>query len=183
MHEIERRSFLELAVAALPLRGLAQSQTEAPPGVLVPAGQDRYAKTRRIPTGSSSFKVSSQDTRGGLFVMEHSNDKKGGPPLHLHHYEDEWFYAIEGEYLVQVGTQRHRLKAGDSVLGPREIAHAWAFVGNTPGKLLICYAPAGRMEAFFEGREKRGNDTAYSSDPALYQAWGMELLGPPLPVE
>lgn len=102
MREFERCSFLEMAMAALPLTAFAQTQTEPPPGVLVSAGQDRYAKTRRIPTGSSAFKVSSQDSRGGLFVMEHSNDKKGGPPLHLHHYEDEWFYIIEGEYLIQV---------------------------------------------------------------------------------
>jgi mannose-6-phosphate isomerase-like protein (cupin superfamily) len=32
-------------------------------------------------------------------VMEHQNQKKGGPPLHLHHDVDEWFYVIEGDYL------------------------------------------------------------------------------------
>jgi len=184
MSDMERRSFLGLAFAALPLPLFEQSsQVEASAnGVFVPSGEDRFAKTRPIPTGSSTFKVSSQDTRGGLFIMEHSNQKKGGPPLHLHHNEDEWFYVIQGEYLIEVGSQRHRLKSGDSVLGPREIPHAWAFVGNTAGRLIIVYAPAGRMEAFFAERDRRGG-TTYSTDLALYKACGMELLGPPLPLD
>jgi len=54
-------------------------------------------------------------------------------------------------------------------------------VGNTPGKLILAYAPAGKMEAFFE-RDKHGG-TAYSTDLALYMACDMELLGPPLPLD
>ena len=81
MSEMERRSFLGLAVAGLPLTLFAQSsQVETPAsGAFVPAGEDRFAKIRPIPTGSSTFKVSTQDSQGGLFVMEHSNQKKAAP--------------------------------------------------------------------------------------------------------
>jgi len=184
MQEMERRSFLGLAAASIPFTLFGQlSQVDTPGGrTFVPAGEDRFAKTRPIPTGSSTFKVSTQDSQGALFVMEHSNQKKGGPPLHLHHNEDEWFYVIQGDYLVEVGSRRHRLKSGDSILGPREVSHAWAFVGNTPGRLLVAYAPAGKMELFFAERDKRGG-TAYSTDLALYRTCGIELLGPPLPVD
>jgi len=184
MSEMERRSFLGLAIASFPLGLFGQSsQIEAPTnGAFVPAGEDRFAKIRPIPTGSSAFKVSTQDSQGGIFVMEHSNQKKGGPPRHLHHNEDEWFYVIQGDYLMEIGSQRHRLKSGDSIFGPRAIPHAWAFVGNTPGRLILAYAPAGKMEAFFAERDKRGG-TGYSTDLALYRACGMELLGPPLPVD
>ena len=184
MPEMERRSFLGLAVASFPFTRFSKSsQLEAPAGgTFVSAGEDRFAKIRPIPTGSSTFKVSAQDSQGGLFVMEHSNQKKGGPPRHLHHNEDEWFYVIQGDYLVEVGSRRQRLKSGDSILGPREVPHAWAFVGDTRGRLLIAYAPAGKMELFFAERDKRGG-TAYSTDLALYRACGMELLGSPLPVD
>jgi mannose-6-phosphate isomerase-like protein (cupin superfamily) len=182
--EMERRSFIGLAVTSLPLSLFGQSpQIGAPAsGAFVPAGEDRFAKIRPIPTGSPTFKVSTQDSQGVLFVMEHSNQKKGGPSRHLHHNEDEWFYVIQGDYLVEVGSQRHRLKSGDSILGPREVPHAWAFVGNTSGRLLLVYAPAGKMEEFFAERDKRGG-TADSTDLALYRACGMELVGPPLPVD
>ncbi|MBI4461328.1 MAG: cupin domain-containing protein, partial [Acidobacteria bacterium] len=112
MQQIRRRSFLAFAVAALPLTAIGQStnsdENAAAPGT-VPAGADRFGKTRPIPTGSSAFKVATQDTGGALFVMENRNTRKGGPPLHLHHHEDELFYAIEGDYVVQVGSERHRL--------------------------------------------------------------------------
>lgn len=185
MHRIRRRSFLAFAVAALPLTAIGQSTNSdgkaAARGIL-PAGGDRFGKTRPIPTGSSAFKVAAQDTGGALFVMENRNTRKGGPPLHLHHHEDELFYVIEGDYVVQVGSERHRLTAGDCILGPREVPHTWAFVGDTPGRLLLAFAPAGKMEAFFtEQRDRRGG--IYVADAAVLRAYGMELLGPPIPID
>jgi hypothetical protein len=93
---------------------------------------------------------------------------------------------MEGEYVVEIGSERFHLKPGDSVLGPREIPHAWAFAGGSPGRLLISFAPAGKMEAFFNEREKLGiKPGAYAAgaDAALLHAFGMELIGPPLVVE
>jgi len=113
--------------------------------------------------------------------MEHRNIRKGGPPRHLHHKEDELFYVLEGEYVVEVGSKMHRLRTGDCILGPREVPHSWAFVGSESGRLLLAYAPAGRMQAFFLERDKRGG--AYANDAALMHAYGMELLGPPIAVE
>lgn len=66
------------------------------------------------------------------------------------------------------------------MLGPRKIAHTWAFAGETPGRLLIAYAPAGKMEAFFGVRDRHGG--TYSNDAEEARAFGMELLGPPLAV-
>ena len=188
MKEMQRRSFVQLALAAFPLTALAQTAkvaTIAKP-VRVPAGMDREEKKRSIGLSSTTYKVLTQDTGGALFVMEQSNQKKGGPPRHLHHNEDELFYSMEGEYVVEIGSERFHLKPGDSVLGPREIPHAWAFAGGSPGRLLISFAPAGKMEAFFNEREKLGiKPGAYATgaDAALLHAFGMELIGPPLVVE
>jgi quercetin dioxygenase-like cupin family protein len=98
----------------------------------------------------------------------------------LHHNEDEWLYVIEGEYIAEIGSERFLLKPGDSLLGPREMPHAWAFVGDTPGRMLIAFAPANKMEAFFRDNEKRFKDGKYLNDAQVYHAYGMELLGPPL---
>jgi mannose-6-phosphate isomerase-like protein (cupin superfamily) len=183
MPNMERRSFLGLAMAALPFHRLAKSLQAAQPTIgMVAAGQDRCANSRLIHTAASALQVSPKDIQGALFVMEHDS-YTGGPPRHLHRNEDEWFFVIEGEYLVEVGASRHRLKSGDSVLGPRKVPHAWAFVGGTPGWLLRAYSPAGKLKTLFAERNGRSPDSHYSADAAGYRAWGMELLGPPLRID
>ncbi len=87
---------------------------------------------------------------------------------------------------MEIGAERFHLKAGDCALGPREIPHAWACVGDSPGRLLISFAAAGKMEEFFNAREKLGlKPGAYATkdDAALLHAYGLEYVGPPLVVE
>ena len=131
MHNMGRRSFLGAAMAAFPLVLAGQSIKTSTPerATRVPAGEDRFGERHSLGLSSTDFKVSTQDSSGGLFVMEHTNRKQGGPPRHLHHNEDEWFYAVEGEYIFEIGSERFQLKSGDSILGPREVPHAWAFGG------------------------------------------------------
>jgi mannose-6-phosphate isomerase-like protein (cupin superfamily) len=192
MSTIKRRSFLQSLALVLPsslfglptesLTGSNVSQPEAAPSTSpVRSGEDRYSFKRNIPNGESSFKVSSKDCRGDFFAMEHHHTKKGGPPRHLHHGEDEWFYVIEGEYIVEVGSVLHHLKQGDCILGPRGVPHAFAFVGVSTGRFLITYAPAGKMEEFFDSRDRMpGGRSTYVNNAEKMRAFGMELTGPPL---
>ena len=152
----------------------------------MPDGTDREEKKRSIGLSSTTYKVLTQETGGALFVIQQANHKKGGPNRHLHHNVDELFYSLEGNYIVEIGQERFHLKSGDCVLGPREIPHAWAFVGDSPGRLLISFAPAGKMEEFFNAREKLGikpGTYATKDDAALLRAFGMEYIGPPLAME
>lgn len=113
-------------------------------------------------------------------MIENTNRAKGGPARHLHVEQDELFYVLEGEYLIEVGQERFNLKPGDSLLAPRKVPHVWAYVGDKLGRLLITLTPAGKMEAFF--REVSKADAMPPHDPVLWRAHGMELLGLPLPV-
>lgn len=192
MTVIKRRSFLQSLALLFPSTLFAQSTAAPGTSKSVPAGsgvasepvlsgEDRYSFKRNIPNGDSAFKVSSKDCRGDFFAMEHHHTKPGGPPRHLHHGEDEWFYVIEGDYLVEVGGKLHHLKTGDSVLGPREVPHAFAFVGETTGRFLITYAPAGKMEEFFNSRDRLpGGRSTFVNNAEEMRAYGMELTGPPL---
>jgi len=188
MQKLQRRSLIQLALATIPAAALGRVASATEPNgktVRVAAGADREAKTRSIGLSATTYKVLTADSQGALFVLEQSNHKPGGPNRHLHHAQDELFYALEGEYIVEVGADRFRLKPGDSVLGPRGIPHAWAFAGGAPGRLLISFAPAGQMEAFFAERDRRLKPGTYSSGDsgaAFLHAYGMELVGPPLVV-
>ena len=146
----------------------------------VAADKDRFGEQRSLGISTIAFKVTSQDS-DGLFVLENTFWAKGGPARHLHFEQDEWFYAIEGEFIIEVGPDRRRLKPGDSLLAPRRVPHVWAHAGEGRGRILIAFMPAGDMEAFF--REVTKANAMPPQDPALWRAHGMELLGPPLPVK
>ena len=174
---MKRRDFVKIGVLAAPSLVLAQSGQERSKAKAVPAGADRSGEIHTLGFSKISFKVSPAETEGALFTMEHSNLGKGGPFRHLHPAQDEWLYAMEGEFRVEIGDQKLTLKPGDSVLMPRKVPHVWAQVGDTPGKLLIAFTPAGRMEEFFRDFGKTGKLPA---DPEVVRAYGLERVGPPL---
>ena len=179
---MRRRSFLKTAAAVFPAAGFssfALSQADATPSPakahLVPAGEDRLGESHSLGFSSIRFKVLPSETNSGVFLIEHDNLVKGGPPLHLHLYQEEWFYVVEDEVMFQVGDERKKLRAGDSILGPRNIPHAFSGVGEKPGRMLIAFTPAGKMEEFFRA-------TAIPSRPALdaemFRRFDMKLVGP-----
>ena len=142
---------------------------------------DRSGEPLGNPISDFFFKVSTADSQGSLFVLEMTHRAKGGPGRHFHYDQDEWFYVVEGEYVFEIGQERIRLKAGDSVFGPRKVPHVWTFAGGQPGRILFIFTPAAQVEAFFREVGKRG--ALPPLDPALFRAYGMELVGPPLELE
>ena len=101
---------------------------------VVLASEDRFGQAHSLGFSHIAFKTSTADTDGNLFVIEHSNLKPGGPPLHLHLMQEEWFYVMEGEVAFQVGDQRLQLRPGESVLAPRGVPHTFSSVGAAPRK-------------------------------------------------
>jgi quercetin dioxygenase-like cupin family protein len=148
--------------------------------VLVPAGTDQLGEKHGLGVSAITFKVTPQDERG-VFILENTFHEKGGPARHLHFDQEEWFYTLEGEFILEVGTQRFTMKPGDSVLAPRMVPHVWAYTGNSHGRMLIAFMPAGKMVSFF--RKVSQVDAMPPQEPALWKAHGMELLGPPLNLE
>jgi len=155
------------------------SSASSSPTLLIPAGQDRFGEQLGLGVSTIAFKVVPQDS-SGLLILENAFHAEGGPARHLHYDQDEWFYAVEGEFLIEVGQEQIRLQPGDSLLAPRRVPHVWASVGETGGRILIAFMPAGKMEAFF--REVTKANAMPPQDPELWRAHGMELVGPPLTV-
>lgn len=130
---------------------LAQASTLAPSARLHPlaAGEDRLGHPHPLGFSSLAFKVTSDDTHGSLFVIEHTNLTPGtGPALHLHYSQEEWFYVMAGDVVFQVGDQRTQVRAGESILAPRRIPHTFSAVGS-PAHMLIAFTPADKMEQYF----------------------------------
>lgn len=148
--------------------------------VRVAAGADCYGESRGLGISTIAFKVTIPNP-GDIFILENTFLTRGGPARHLHYDQEEWFYILEGSFLFEVGVERFHLHPGDSLMAPRLVPHVWAFVGEARGRLLIAFLPAGKMEAFF--REVTRANAMPPQDPRVWHAHGMELLGPPLPVE
>ena len=94
----------------------------------VRTGADRFGEHRGLGVSTIEFKVAGPES-AGLLVLENTFHAKGGPARHLHVAQDEWFYAVEGEFVVEIGHERLRLTPGDSVLAPRQVPHG----GRTSG--------------------------------------------------
>jgi len=184
MIPINRRTFImAAAIAVMPTftHGQTSDSKRMGTGILVKADQDRFMRRKTVFGGFPiDSKVATQDTDGGLFIIENLNEKKGGPPRHLHYEQEEWFYAIEGEYLLEIDDDRFNLGPGDSILAPRKVPHAWAFKGKGHGRLLIAFQPAGLMESFFKELAKIKGVPEKAVLKELFHVHGMERTGPPL---
>ncbi|MEO8470646.1 MAG: cupin domain-containing protein [Chryseolinea sp.] len=85
-------------------------------GFKVGSGKDRFEKEISLLEGDTFYtKVSTKDTEGDIYVFESKRIKEGGPSHHVHFDQDEWWYLIQGEFLIKVGDVVHKAKAGDSV--------------------------------------------------------------------
>ena len=91
-----------------------QTQANVRPVMRVVAGEDRYGEERGLGVSFIAFKVASQDNQD-ILVIENTFHQKGGPARHLHHHQDEWFYCVEGEFIIEVGQERLPLHPGDSL--------------------------------------------------------------------
>jgi len=120
-------------------------------GFKVDAGKDRFDKSISPFDGDTFYcKVSTRDTDGDMFIFESTRLKEGGPILHTHYDTDEFWYVLQGEFLIKVGDKTYNAKPGDLVFGPRMVPHTFAKIGQGEAKVIIGHQPAGKMEEYFK---------------------------------
>jgi quercetin dioxygenase-like cupin family protein len=97
--------------------------------------------------GIFHFPVDSHDTAGQFAVMDVKASSPGGPPLHVHRNEDEFFYVIAGELRVLRGSEEMTLLPGESVFLPRNVPHTFRIVSNHAH--ILNYITPGGFEDYF----------------------------------
>ena len=116
-------------------------------------------ETVRNPVGGIvTFKATGAVSAGRVTTFESVIAPGDGPPLHTHAREDEV----------------HEAPVGSMMYVPPGTPHCFQNSGDTPGRLLIVFTPAG-MEHFFA---LAGGDRAAFEKAA--EVVGMEVVGPPL---
>jgi quercetin dioxygenase-like cupin family protein len=91
--------------------------------------------------------VDGSQTNGRYAQIEATMQAGGEPPLHTHTREDETFYLLEGSIRFTIGDHVFTANAGDYVVMPKNIPHAFKVL--TPSaKAVMTIAPAG-FENYF----------------------------------
>ncbi|MES2371625.1 MAG: cupin domain-containing protein [Bacteroidota bacterium] len=181
---MKRRLFLQLPLVASAFMTQAQDTgKKLRKGFKVASGKNHKMEDLLVMGGRFDCKVSSQDTNGALLIYDTVRHEKGGPALHFHHDQDEWFYVTKGEFIVQVGDETFTLKSGDSAFAPRKTPHAFAKTSEGEAQMMVLFQPAGLMEDFFKQMSKLGRQIPKNQEKELKELWrthGMEIVGPPL---
>lgn len=79
--------------------------------------------------------VNGESTRGRLAVVEVKARPGNEPPPHVHEWEDELLYLLEGSAEFYCGKDRFVVGAGDYLFIPQGVAHAMTFL--TPSVRLM----------------------------------------------
>jgi mannose-6-phosphate isomerase-like protein (cupin superfamily) len=114
-----------------------------------------------------SFLATGTDSHGGCFIFESQTVAGGGPPPHIHRFEDESFYMLEGTATFQLGGQTIHAKPGDFIHIPRGTVHSVKNEGKVPARALIITSPAGPtgMQQFVEESFYPTTDPSASPPP------------------
>ena len=126
-------------------------------------------------------KVSAKESGGALSMFMTEDAPRMGPPLHVHHNEDETFYVMEGEYRVRAGDDELTLTKGQIAFMPRGVPHCYANAGSNPGRLLVITTPGG-FENFFRDIDAlcRAGMPSLESLTAVGAKHRLDFVGPPI---
>jgi len=187
---MKRRNFILTTLAAIPSVGFYQiknvNNMRTNKGFKVGSGEARFGshyKMKGVTLNTLDIKISGKDTGGDLAVFEQTGlTPNGGPPLHIHPFQDEWFYVVEGEYLFQVGEEKYKMKPGDTIFLPRNVKHAFVQL-TEKAKTVVSYLPAGKMEEFFAATVKWTAPPTQEEIGKVFSDHEMQVVGPPLKIE
>ena len=179
---------------------MVSSQEQASKEVLANAEADVSSRTVAYELGEgealwwigmlATIKATAEQTGGQYTLVEILAPEGFASPLHVHHFEDEGFYILEGEMTFYLGGQTIEAQPGSFLFGPKEVPHAFT-VDSGPARLLFVLSPAGFEDLVREMGEPARELTippAPEAPPdeaemermaAIAARHGNEILGPP----
>lgn len=134
--------------------------------------------------------VSSADSADGMAIIEHHVPHGDGPPLHVHQTEDEIFYVLSGDVLLEVAGVGRTLKAGDCLNAPKGMPHRFRVVSKDGARWLTVTKGADfetMVRTVSRLPTHAGLPTAAAPTPEMIEALTaacarnhIDIVGPPL---
>lgn len=135
--------------------------------------------------GIHTWKLTTEETGGALFLFEDQMTRAKATPLHRHPDADETVYVLEGEILVYVeGKEGHRVGPGGTSFTPRGTPHA--FQVTSPVVRLLCMQTPSSSQVFYQGASKPTTEVDPSGPvdfdkvrAVAAETGATDVLGPP----
>ena len=179
---------------------MSATEDQARTGATLDAQEDAAGRTFAYDPGEgealwwigmlATIKATAEQTGGQYTLVEVLAPEGFASPLHVHHFEDEGFWILEGEMTFYVGDQTVKARPGSFLFGPKEVPHAFA-VDSGPARLLFVLSPAGFEDLVREtGEPARAltvppqpeeppDEAEMERLDAIGARYGAEILGPP----
>lgn len=130
------------------------------------------------------FKLTGDDTNGAFDYFTCEVAPKGGPPLHVHHNQEETIHVLKGRFRVRIGEASFELDEGGFAHLPSKMPYAFLNLTDEPAELIVVFTPGGGHHFFEELAPATRNGTPdHTEVAAIFDRHDMSLLGPPLSAE
>ena len=140
--------------------------------VVIPPGSGKVLNFLGV-----THKLTRQHTGGAYYLFEFEFDPESGNRLHVHRYEDEVVYVLEGAIQIRLGNEKLQAVTGGVAHLPKSIPHALYNPLKAPSRYLAMAIPGG-MENFFD--ELNAAQEAGTLDDATHKEisrkYGIEWL-------
>jgi mannose-6-phosphate isomerase-like protein (cupin superfamily) len=144
-------------------------QSERQPVFVLPGEGQRF-------TGLTC-RVSSVSTQGEYCAFEVVAAPGEGVPLHVHAYEDEIYYILEGALEIHCARRTFTAESGAMAVLPRNIPHSFRNAGNSPARALTTFIPGG-FDTFVQELSQISPAEAADEDKrnAIRRKYGIQML-------
>lgn len=128
-----------------------------------------------------TFKVTGEDTGGAFDYFVVGVAPHGGPPLHVHHTQEEAIHVVKGRFKIRIGDEIFYCDEGGFAYLPSKVPHAFLNVTDAQGEIIVVYTPGGGHKFYEEfGPIARSGPPDPKVLAPLFAKYDMALLGPPL---
>ena len=124
-----------------------------------------------------THKLTSAQTGGAYYLCETTFGPERGTPLHIHHYEDEIVYVLDGQIDIRLDNDKLQAPAGGIVHLPKKIPHAFQNSLPVPLRILV-YAIPGGLENYFNEVEAALQTGSFNNEvhQQISRKYGLEWL-------
>lgn len=143
-----------------------------PKPIVVHPGSGRVLKILGV-----THKLTSQQTGSDYYLFESEFDPESGNRLHVHSYEDEIVYVLQGTIQIRLGNDKLEASAGGVVHLPKWIPHSLYNPLKVPLRILALAIPGG-IEQFFDELESalQADTMDDAKHREISQKYGIEWL-------